>query len=81
MDRALALDVPNHPQYSVFWRCRDQDVNMAQHQMAFLDLAFTLLRQIAEDLTQVLAEAFVKHLPAPLRDKYNMILQVPFSMA
>ena len=54
---------------------------MVRHQMAFLNLAFTLLRQIAEDLTQVLAGAFVKHLPAPLRDKHKVILRIPFRMA
>jgi hypothetical protein len=49
--------------------------------MAFLDLAFTLLRQIAENLAQVLAEAFVKHLSAALRDKSNVILAIPLRMA
>jgi hypothetical protein len=54
---------------------------MVRHQMAFLDLAFTLLRQIAEYFAQMLAKGFVKHLPAALRDKHNVILAIPFRMA
>jgi hypothetical protein len=54
---------------------------MVRQQMAFLDLAFTLLRQIAEHLCQMLAEGFVKHLPAALRDKNNVILAIPFRVA
>jgi hypothetical protein len=46
VDRAFTLDVPNHLQYRLFGRYRNQDVTMARHQMAFLDLAFTLLGQI-----------------------------------
>jgi type III secretory pathway component EscT len=42
--------------------------------MTFFDLVFTLLRRIAEKLDQVLAEAFVKHLSAALRDKHNVTL-------
>jgi hypothetical protein len=49
--------------------------------MAFLDLAFTLLRKIAEYLAQVMAKGFVKHFPAALRDKHNVILAIPFRMA
>jgi hypothetical protein len=49
--------------------------------MAFLDFAFTLLRQIAKYLAQMLAEGFVKHLPATLRDKHKVILAIPFRMA
>jgi hypothetical protein len=49
--------------------------------MAFLDLAFTLLGQIAENLAQMLSKAFVKNLSAALRDKHNVILAIPFRMA
>jgi len=40
-----------------------------------------LLRQIAEYFAQMLAKGFVKHLPAALRDKHNVILAIPFRMA
>jgi hypothetical protein len=56
-------------------------MNMVRHQMPFLDLAFTLPGKIAENLDQVLAEAFVNHPPAALRDKHHMILAFPFRMA
>ena len=79
--RTLALDVPNHLRHCVFGRYRDQYVHIVRHQMPFLDLAFTLLRQIAEDLTQMLAKGLVEHLPAALRDKHNLILAIPFRMA
>jgi hypothetical protein len=49
--------------------------------MSFLDLAFALLCQIAENLCQMLAEGFVKHLPAAPRDKHNVILAIPFRVA
>jgi hypothetical protein len=49
--------------------------------MAFLDLRLALLGQIAEYLAQMLAKAFVKHLPATLRDKHYVILAIPFRMA
>jgi hypothetical protein len=49
--------------------------------MAFLDLALSLLGQIAEHLAQMLAKCLVKHLPAALRDKHNVILAIPFRMA
>jgi hypothetical protein len=49
--------------------------------MPFLDLRFTLLSQIAQYLAQMLAEGFVKHLPAALGDKHNVILAIPFRMA
>jgi hypothetical protein len=81
VNRALALDIPNHLRHCVFRRYRNQYVHMVRHQMAFLDLAFTLLGQIAEYLAQMLAEGFVKHLPAALRDKHNVILAIPFRMA
>jgi hypothetical protein len=54
---------------------------MVRHQMAFVDLAFTLLGQIAEYLTQMSAEGVVKNLSASLRDKHNVILVIPFRMA
>jgi hypothetical protein len=56
-------------------------MNMVRHHMSFLDLAFALPRQIVEDLAQMLAEAFVNHLSAALRDKHHMILAIPFRMA
>jgi hypothetical protein len=37
------------------------------NQMAFLNLAFSLLSQIAEYLAQMLANGFVKYFPAALR--------------
>jgi hypothetical protein len=49
--------------------------------MSFFDLAFTLLCQIAENFCQMLAEGFVQHLPAALRDKHNVILAIPFRVA
>ena len=60
---------------------RDQDVDMVRHQMAFLDLRLTLLGQIAEYLAQMRVKAFVKHLPAALRDKHNVILAIQFRVA
>jgi hypothetical protein len=49
--------------------------------MAFLDLAFSLLGKIAQYLAQMLTQGFVKHLPAALRDKHNVMLAIPFRMA
>jgi len=54
---------------------------MIRQQMALLDLAFTLLRQIAEHLCQMLADGFLQHLPAELRNKNNVILAIPFRVA
>jgi len=81
MNRTLAFDIPNHLRHGVFRRYRNQDVHMIRQQMALLDLAFTLLRQIAEHLCQMLADGFLQHLPAELRNKNNVILAIPFRVA
>lgn len=54
---------------------------MVRHQMSFLDLAFTMLCQIAENLAQMLGKTFGKNLSAALRNKHNVIRAISFRMA
>jgi hypothetical protein len=49
--------------------------------MLFLNAALLLLGQLAEHLAQMLAQRFVQHFPAAVRDHDNMILALPFRVA
>jgi hypothetical protein len=51
---------------------------MVGQKMPFLNATLLLLGQLSEYLAQMLAQGFVKHLPAALRDKHNVILAIPF---
>jgi len=46
-----------------------------------LNLAFTLLRQIAENLDNMLAKGLMEHIPAALLNKHNVIFAILFCMA
>ncbi len=52
VDRALALDVPDHLRYRVLRRDRDHHVYMVHLQVPFFDLALPLPGQRVEHLTQ-----------------------------
>jgi hypothetical protein len=81
MDRTLALDKPDHLRDRVFRRNRDHHVNVIRHEMAFLDLALLLQRQLTEDLAEMPSQFPVKRLSAALGNKHNMIFALPLAVA
>ena len=66
MDRTLALDKSDHLRDRIFWWNRNHHVNVIQHEMAFLDSAFLLQRQLAEDIAEMRSQppyrVFLRHL-------------------
>src|SRR6476660_8207222 len=63
MDGALAFDIADHLRDRVFRRDRDHHVNVIRDQMAFLDSAFLLHRQLAKHFPEMLSQLPVKRLP------------------
>jgi hypothetical protein len=53
VDGALAFDVADNLRHRIFWRYRDHHVHVVRHQVAFLDPAFLLRRQTAQDLAEI----------------------------
>lgn len=80
VDCALSLDKPNYLRYRIFGRNRDQHVYVIWHQMAFLNSAFLLLRQLSEYLAQVPSQFHIQRLSSALRYKNYVILALPSCM-
>jgi hypothetical protein len=55
MDRALAIDIPNHLRDQIFRRKSDHHVNVIGHQMPLLYSAFLVRGQLLEHLSKVRA--------------------------
>ena len=72
VDRALALEVPDHLRDRVLRRDRDQHMHMIQHQMPLFDPALLVLSERPKHLPQVAAKLLVQR-PAPaLRDEHPL---------
>jgi hypothetical protein len=56
-------------------------MHMVAEEVPFFDAALLLLCQPAEHLAQMLSQVAVKHLPAAFRDKYDVVLALPFRVA
>jgi len=81
MNRALALDEPNHRRHRILERNRDHHVHMVGLKMPFLDAALLLLGQSSEHLAQMLVQASVQHLPAAFRNENDVVPALPFRVA
>jgi len=81
MDGALALDVTDHLGDGVFRRNGDHHVHRIDHEVAFLNSIFLLLRQIAEHLAQMVPDLTIEHLPPTLRNKHNVVFARPLRVA
>lgn len=78
MDRALALDIPNHLRHRVLRRYRYHHVHVIRHQVPFLNPAFLLQRQLAKYLSKVLPQLPVQRLSPTLRNEYHVVFALPF---
>src|SRR4029077_2100095 len=81
MDSALAFNIADHLRDRIFRRDRDHHVNVIRHQMAFLDSAFLLHRQLAKRFPEMLSQLPVKRLPAVLGNEHYMVFALPFAVA
>ena len=81
MDRAFALDEPDHLRHGVFRRDRDQHVHVIGQKMAFLDPTFLLLSQLSEHFSEMPSQLNVQRLPAELGNENNVIFALPLAVA
>ena len=73
MDRALAFDIPDHLADRIFWRNRQQHVNMVRHQMPLLDPALALLSKLPKHRPKIFLQFAIQHLPAVFRNEDDVI--------
>ena len=76
MDRAFALDEPDHLRYRVLRRNRDHHVHMIRHQVPFFDLRLHLSRELVEHLAEIPAKLQIQRLPSTFRDEYDVVFAV-----
>ena len=76
MDRAFALDEPDHLRYRVLRRNRDHHVHMIRHQVPFFDLRLHLSRELVEHLGEIPAKLQIQRLPSTFRDEYDVVFAV-----
>jgi len=79
-NRAFALDKADHLGNRVFWRNRDQHVDMVCHEMPLFDPAFAPPRQIVEHCTEVLLDFPKDRFLPVLRYENHMIFAIPRGM-
>src|SRR5690242_18025712 len=77
MNRALALDKSHHLRHRILGRNRDHHMHMIGHQVPFLDPALLPGSQVAEHLSQVLAQLPIQRLASVLRDKDHVVFCTP----
>src|SRR5262249_13891954 len=75
MDRAFALNEPDHLRYRLLRRNRDHHVHMIRHQVPFFDLRLLLSRELVEHVAEIPAKLQIQRLPSTFRDEYVWYLQ------
>jgi hypothetical protein len=80
MDRAFPLDEASHLRDSVFRRYRYHHVNVIGRQMPFLDPAFLLLSQFAEQVPKMAPQLRIQRLPAAFGNEHNVVFALPFAV-
>jgi hypothetical protein len=77
MDCALAFDVPDHVRHRVFWRDRQQHVNVIRKQMSLFDFRFFLSRELTKDFAHRPPQFLKEHFASILRDENHVVFAVP----
>lgn len=77
LDRAFALDVPDHVRHRVFRRDAQAHVNVIAHQMPLHDLRRLVLDQLVEQLPKVPTQHTEDPLLPSLRNENHVVLAVP----